>query len=85
MVRGGCLLIRGSERMAWKYDDDCYGCGGMSKQKNMCCLNATRYGEERGRWIRVIKIRDGMHGYDVIKRYQLKSDEIEKKHEIFLE
>ena len=26
MVRGGCLPVRGSERMAWKYDDDCCGC-----------------------------------------------------------
>ena len=37
MVRGGYLPARGSERMTWKYDDD--WCG--SKQKNMCCLNAT--------------------------------------------
>ena len=26
MVREGYLPVRGSERMAWKYDDDCCGC-----------------------------------------------------------
>ena len=40
MARGGCLPVRGSERMAWKYADDCCGCGQV-EQKNMCCLNVT--------------------------------------------
>ena len=26
MVRGGCLLVRGSKEMEWKYDDDLYVC-----------------------------------------------------------
>ena len=27
MVRGGCLPLRGSERMTWKYEDDMCRCG----------------------------------------------------------
>ena len=27
MVRGGCLPVRGSEGMEWKYDDDLSVCG----------------------------------------------------------
>ena len=27
MVKGGCLPIRGSETMKWKYQDDMCGCG----------------------------------------------------------
>ena len=27
MVRGGCLQVRGSGRMTWKYQDDTCGCG----------------------------------------------------------
>ena len=27
VVRGGCLPVRGSERMTWKYDDCRCGCG----------------------------------------------------------
>ena len=34
MVRGGCLPVRGSERMTWKYDD--CRCG----YRDMCYLNA---------------------------------------------
>ena len=34
MVRGGCLPVRSSERMAWKYD---------------VLFECNRYGEERGR------------------------------------
>ena len=34
MVRGGCLLVRGSERMTWKYDDWC-GCGLVETEMHM--------------------------------------------------
>ena len=27
MVRGGCLTVRGSKGMEWKYDDDLCVCG----------------------------------------------------------
>ena len=40
MMRGGCLPVRGSERMAWKMMMIGVGVG-KSKQKYMCCFNAT--------------------------------------------
>ena len=39
MMRGGCLPVRGSERMAWKYDET----------KEHMLFECNRYGEERGR------------------------------------
>ena len=38
-----------------------------------------RYGEEQVRWRGVIKRKDGMHEYDVIKGYKLENAEIEKE------
>ena len=35
MVTGGCLLIKESERMAWKYDDDCCGCGQVKTEEHV--------------------------------------------------
>ena len=37
MVRGGCLPVRGSERMTWKYDDDKCRC--VLVETTMCYLN----------------------------------------------
>ena len=45
MVRGGYLPVRGSERMAWKYDDDCYGCGQVKTEEHVL-FECNRYGEE---------------------------------------
>ena len=37
MVRGGCLPVRGSKGMEWKYDADiCVG--GQKKQRYMCLV-----------------------------------------------
>ena len=33
IVRGGCLPVRGSERMAWKYDY-CCGCGQVETEEH---------------------------------------------------
>ena len=70
MVREGCLPIRGSEMMAWKYDDDCCRCVQVKK---------------RGTWRGAIRIKVGMHKYVVIKGYQLESDKIEKEIMRFLD
>ena len=35
MVRGGCLPVRGSERMAWKYEDECCGCGQVETEEHV--------------------------------------------------
>ena len=37
MVRGGCLPVRGSERMTWKYDDDKCRCG-LSRNREACVI-----------------------------------------------
>ena len=39
MVRGGCLQVRGSDRMAWKYKDDTYMYE-LVETDSMCYLNA---------------------------------------------
>ena len=38
----------------------------------------TIHGEERIRWGGLIKMKDDIHEYDVIKGYELERDEIEK-------
>ena len=35
MVRGGCLPVRGSDRMTWKYDDDKCRCGLVETEKHV--------------------------------------------------
>ena len=46
-------------------------------------FGCNRYGEERVRWRGVIKRKDGMPEYDVIKGYKLENAEIEKYTMIF--
>ena len=41
MVGGGCLPVRGSKVMEWKYDDDRCVCVGQKKQRSMCCLSVN--------------------------------------------
>ena len=40
MVRGGCLLVRGSKGMEWKYDDLCV-CVGQKKHISTCFLSVN--------------------------------------------
>ena len=49
MVRGGCLPVRGSERMTWKYDDCRCGCGLVETYMHVL-FKCTIYKEERERW-----------------------------------
>ena len=49
MVRGGCLPVRGSEMMAWNYDDDCCGRGQVETEEHVL-FERNRYREERVRW-----------------------------------
>ena len=52
MVRGGCLPVRGSERMAWMYG----GCGcGQVETEDHVLFECNRYREVRIRWRGVIK------------------------------
>ena len=45
MVKGGCLPLRGSERMTWKYDYDKCRCGLIETEKHVlfeCTLYERR-------------------------------------------
>ena len=81
MVRGGCLPVRGSERITWKYDDCRCGCGLVETEMHVL-FDCTLYEEERERWIGVVGyLKYGMEEYVLIKGYHVRSDEIEKEKE----
>ena len=65
MVSGRCLPVIGSEKMAWKYEDDSCGCGQVKTEEHVL-FECNRYREERVRWRGVIKIKEGRHEYYVI-------------------
>ena len=74
MVRGGCLPVRGSERIAWKYDDCMCGYGIVETEMHVV-FECTLYGEERERWRWTVKdLKDGMEEYEIIKGYHVRSD-----------
>ena len=51
MVRGGCLPVRGSKGMDWKYDDDLCVCG--TKETEIHVLFECKcYDMVRRRWLR---------------------------------
>ena len=74
MVREGCLPLRGSEWMQWKYDDDKCKCGLVETEKHVL-FECTLYGEERGRWRGAVReLTDGMEDYEIIKDYCVRSE-----------
>ena len=77
MVRGGCLSVRGSERMTWKYDNDKCKCGLVDTEKHVL-FECTLYGEERGRGA-VRDLKDGMEEYEIIKGYRVRSEKNNRK------
>ena len=79
MVRGGCLPVRGSERMAWKYDDDKCRCGLVETEKHVS-FECTLYGEEIGRWRGSVRdLKEGMEEYVIIKGYRVRSEKNRKR------
>ena len=79
MVRGGCLPVRGSDRMTWTYDDDKCRCGLVETEKHVL-FECTLYGEERGRWRGAVRVlKDGMEEYEMIKGYHVRSEKNEKE------
>ena len=66
MVRGGCLPVRGSERMTWEYDDCRCGCGLVETEMHVL-FECTLYEEERERWRGAVGyLMDGMDEYELI-------------------
>ena len=51
MVRGGCLPVRGSKGMEWKYDDDLCVCG-TKKTEIHVLFECKCYAMVRRRWLR---------------------------------
>ena len=77
MVSGGCLLVRGSGTMKWKYQDDLRGCGHVETEKHVL-FECNRYGQERERWRGTReRLKYGICEYEVIKGYHVESDETE--------
>ena len=78
IVRGGCLPVRGSETMKWKYQDDLCGCGQVETEEHVL-FECNQYGQERERWRGTIeRLEDDMCQYEVIKGYHVDNDEMEK-------
>ena len=67
MVRGGCLPVRGSEGMKWKYDDDKCKCGLVETEKHVLLRGAVR------------ELRDGMEEYEIIIKYRVRSEKNNRK------
>ena len=79
MVRGGCLPVRGSKTMKWKYQDDLCGCGQVETEEHVL-FECNRYRQERERWRGTTeRLEDDMCEDEVIKRYHVANDEMEKE------
>ena len=79
MVRGGCLPVRGSKGMDWKYDDDLCVCG--TKETEIHVLFECKcYDMVRRRWLRtwdVLEEKERTMG--VIKGYVEVNDDVENE------
>ena len=67
MVRGGCLPVRGSKGMEWKYDDDLCVCGEKETEIHVL-LECKCYDMVRRRWLRTCDVLEEKERImDVIK------------------
>ena len=72
MVTGGCLPVKGSERMTWKYDASKYRCG-LVETKKYVLFECTLYREEiERRRVAVRHLKDGTEGYEIINGKRVK-------------
>ena len=79
MGRGGCLPVRGSGTMKWKYQVDLSGCGQVETDEHVL-FECNLDGQEWERWRAIIKrLKDGMCEYEVMKGYHVECNEIEKE------
>ena len=80
MVRGGCLPVRGSKGIEWKYDDDLCVC--VTKETDIHVLFECKcYDLVRRRWIRTWDALDEKKiTMDVIKGYVEVNDDVENRY-----
>ena len=69
MVRGGCIPVRGSKGMEWKYDDDLCVCG-TKETKIYVLFECKCYDLVRRRWMRTWDVlEEKERTMDVTKGY----------------
>ena len=79
MVRGGCLPVRGSKGMEWKYDDDLCVCGTRETEIHVL-LECNCYNLLRRRWMRTWDVLDDKERtMDVINGYEEVNDDLKNK------
>ena len=78
MVRGGCLPVRGSKVIEWKYDDDLCVCG--TKETGIHVLLGCKcYAMMRRRWLRTCDVLEEKERMDVIKEYVVVNNDVENE------
>ena len=79
MVRRGCLPVRGSEGMEWKYDNDLCVCGIKEKEIHVL-IECKCYYLVMTRWIRTWDVlEEKERTMDVIKGYVEVNDDVENE------
>ena len=79
MVRGGCLPVRGSKGMEWKYDDDLCVCGTRETEIHVL-LECKCYDLLRRRWMRAWDVLDDKERtMNVMKGYGEVNDDLENE------
>ena len=78
MVRGGCLRVRGSKGMEWKYYDDLCVCGTKETEIHVL-LECKCYDMVRRRWLRTCDVLEEEITMDVIKGYVEVNNDVENE------
>ena len=79
MVRGGCLPVRGSKAMEWKYDDDLCVCRTKETEIHVL-LECKCYDLVRRRWMRTWDVlEEKKRTRDILKGYVEVNDDAENK------
>ena len=78
MVRGGCLPVRGSKGMEYKYDYDICVCGTKETEIHVL-FDCKCYGLVRRRWMRTWDELEKKRTMDVTKEYVEVNDVVENK------
>ena len=79
MVRGGCLPVRGSKGMEWKYDDDLSVCGTKETEIHVR-FECKLYDMVRKIWLRTWDVLEEKEiTMDVLKRYVEVNNDVENE------